>query len=301
MVKRVGDLTNHRFGKLTVLSLDSIDKYYSKRWKCLCDCGNIAIVSQGHLRSGHTTSCGCNKNLLDDLTGMTFGYLTVIERADDYITPLNGKVYVQWLCKCICGKETIVTSSNLKSGSTVSCGCKNPKKLKDLTGQQFGGLTVVKRVKSYVNPSGRKLVRYLCKCSCGQYIYALANTLRVWDVTSCGCKVNSKGELIVKSFLDENNIRYETHKSFEDCLSDKGFRLNFDFYVEDYNLLIECDGIQHYEPIEFFGGNTRYVEQKRNDFLKHEYAMNNDYDYLVIDCRKQKLKKIKGILLKHFN
>lgn len=31
MAKRVGDLINHRFGKLTVLSLDSTDKYYSKR------------------------------------------------------------------------------------------------------------------------------------------------------------------------------------------------------------------------------------------------------------------------------
>lgn len=301
MSNRVGDLTNHRFGKLTVLCLDSIDKYYSKRWKCICDCGNITIVSQSHLRSGHTTSCGCNKNLLEDLTGRKFGYLTVVERAEDYHTPSNGKRYTQWLCKCVCGKHTTVLSSNLKSGSTISCGCKNPKRLKDLTGKQFGDLTVLELVEPYVNPSGRKLVRYLCKCSCGQHIYALANTLRSGDVASCGCKVNSKGELIVKSFLDKNSIDYEMHKSFKDCLSDKGFRLNFDFFVKDYNLLIECNGIQHYEPIDFFGGDARYIEQTKNDSLKREYAINNGYDYLVIDCRKQKLKKIKNILLKHFN
>jgi len=30
-------------------------------WKCLCECGNETIVSSGHLRSGHTKSCGCLK------------------------------------------------------------------------------------------------------------------------------------------------------------------------------------------------------------------------------------------------
>jgi hypothetical protein len=31
-------------------------------YKCRCDCGNIAIVSGTHLRSGHTLSCGCIKS-----------------------------------------------------------------------------------------------------------------------------------------------------------------------------------------------------------------------------------------------
>ena len=30
-------------------------------WNCLCDCGESTIVSSAHLRSGHTTSCGCYK------------------------------------------------------------------------------------------------------------------------------------------------------------------------------------------------------------------------------------------------
>lgn len=30
-----------------------------KHWKCLCECGTYTIVSNDHLRSGHTTSCGC--------------------------------------------------------------------------------------------------------------------------------------------------------------------------------------------------------------------------------------------------
>lgn len=52
-----------------------------------------------------------------DLTGQTFGELTVIRRA--LIT--QGKK-VKYVCKCDCGNETVVAASNLTNGHTVSCG-----------------------------------------------------------------------------------------------------------------------------------------------------------------------------------
>ena len=57
-----------------------------------------------------------------DLTGRRFGKLTVIKRVENKITN-NGQIKVQFLCKCDCGKETIVLSNSLKSGLTKSCGC----------------------------------------------------------------------------------------------------------------------------------------------------------------------------------
>lgn len=55
-----------------------------------------------------------------DLTGMKLNKLTVIS--------FNGvrgdkKKKGFWLCKCDCGKETVVESSNLLNGHTQSCGC----------------------------------------------------------------------------------------------------------------------------------------------------------------------------------
>lgn len=59
------DLTGERFGLLTVLykipKEIHTDKYNHPYWKCQCDCGNTCDVSQSHLRSGHTKSCGCWK------------------------------------------------------------------------------------------------------------------------------------------------------------------------------------------------------------------------------------------------
>lgn len=64
------DLTGEKYGRLTVLGLDhrvkSIwqgqNKGYFYYWKCQCECGNKIIVSNSHLRTGHTKSCGCYKN-----------------------------------------------------------------------------------------------------------------------------------------------------------------------------------------------------------------------------------------------
>lgn len=55
-----------------------------------------------------------------DLTGLQFGRLTVLERAA--VTPKSGKPSL-WLCKCKCGAMRQVLRPNLLSGKTVSCGC----------------------------------------------------------------------------------------------------------------------------------------------------------------------------------
>lgn len=52
------DLTGRKFGRLTALEFSHSAKGQSI-WKCKCDCGNETFVSAGHLKSGHTTSCGC--------------------------------------------------------------------------------------------------------------------------------------------------------------------------------------------------------------------------------------------------
>lgn len=57
-----------------------------------------------------------------DLTGMKFGKLTVIKRAENYISPCGSKS-AQWLCKCECGNEKVIKASALRKGATKSCGC----------------------------------------------------------------------------------------------------------------------------------------------------------------------------------
>lgn len=119
------DLTNQRFGKLTVLYVAKREPKKQTLWRCKCDCGNECDVSIENLRSGHTQSCGCLRNDINttnftkDVTGQVFGYLTVVERA--YI----DRYGVFWKCKCKCGSECIVRSTSLFNMQTTSCGCRN--------------------------------------------------------------------------------------------------------------------------------------------------------------------------------
>lgn len=52
------DLTGQKYGRLTVQSFAETGKKII-HWKCLCECGGENVVSTTHLRSGHTSSCGC--------------------------------------------------------------------------------------------------------------------------------------------------------------------------------------------------------------------------------------------------
>jgi hypothetical protein len=110
-----------KFGRLTVVEKAGRDKKRNALWLCRCDCGGEKIVRGYDLKNGKTQSCGCLryeelKGRAEDLSGQRFSRLLVLERSED-------KKRTAWLCKCDCGNEVIVTSLNLKNGSSNSCGC----------------------------------------------------------------------------------------------------------------------------------------------------------------------------------
>ena len=60
--------------------------------------------------------------------------------------------------------------------------------------------------------------------------------------------------------------------------------LPFDFMVKVKNniILIEFDGLEHYEPIKYFGGLDKFNERKRNDDIKSQYCKNNNIKLIRI-------------------
>lgn len=113
------------FGDLTLVR-DSGQraKNQSIIWECRCVCGNIVFASAGDLIRGRKTSCGCKflHGNASDLTGKTFGYLTVL-KVDTKKRQKGEKL--KWICQCVCGKTVSVLSGDLVRGSTHSCGCKS--------------------------------------------------------------------------------------------------------------------------------------------------------------------------------
>lgn len=63
-----------------------------------------------------------------DMTGERFGRLTVLERAPSRRYPT--RTLAMWVCKCDCGKTTVVPGAALRSKNSKSCGCGRGEPLK---------------------------------------------------------------------------------------------------------------------------------------------------------------------------
>ena len=107
------DLVGQRFGRLLVLrritkeELPDKNFYNQVFWECQCDCGNIKIVSSGHLRDGHTRSCGCLHDENARIIGRTHGktktrlhavWTNMLQRC----TNPNNKKYKNYGARGIC-------------------------------------------------------------------------------------------------------------------------------------------------------------------------------------------------------
>ena len=108
-------------------------------------------------------------------------------------------------------------------------------------------------------------------------------------LSGCGCPVcnESKLEKEVTKYLSLQNIRNEKQKKFK-WLG----RQSLDFYLPDYNIAVECQGIQHFEPKDFFGGHDglEVIVKRDNIKLKKCLAHNINMIY-VIDNEKYFDKK----------
>ncbi len=94
-----------------------------------------------------------------------------------------------------------------------------------------------------------------------------------------GCKLCNKslGESKIEDILLQNNIQHIREFTFSTCRSNKTGRrqLPFDFFLPEYNACIEYDGIQHYKPKEFFGGQKSYNSLCENDKIKTLFCETN--------------------------
>ena len=112
-----------------------------------------------------------------NLVGQRFGFLTVMGRTEP-----DEKGYRRWRCRCDCGRETEVLTSNLRRSPNVSCGCR---KRNDLTGQKIGKLTVLERSDQYATRGQRKRQLWKCLCDCGEVTYKATDTLTNPDRSMC--------------------------------------------------------------------------------------------------------------------
>lgn len=167
---RFQDLTGQIFGRWKVISYAG-----DRKWLCECQCEakTIKKVATYSLKKGTSTSCGCERSLINsackttDLTNQRFGSWVALE--------YTGKSH--WLCKCDCGVYRKVKAQSLKENKSRSCG-HDTTGFKNLIGQQFGEWIV-----DYY--AGNQ--KWHCICSCGSERDIESYNLTSGKSRSCGC------------------------------------------------------------------------------------------------------------------
>lgn len=89
----------------------------------------------------------------------------------------------------------------------------------------------------------------------------------------CNICLESRGERKINDFLKTHNIKFEREKTFKGCRN--RYPLFFDFYIPELNTCIEFDGLQHFVPLDYFGGTPVFERTKKSDAIKNEFCLRN--------------------------
>lgn len=282
-------LIGSKINKWTILDIVAhIDKQHTYAL-AKCDCGTIKEVRLTYITNNKTKDCGCGhrqrlqgaiKKKYEHLIGTQINGWTIL----DIIPPDSNDTKTLAHCKCKCGAIKNVQLSYIINERSKDCGCGRKNTLretrtKNIVGQRFGKLVVVELLEKS-NRFNRRL--YRCKCDCGNEIIVPSSSLITDHTHSCGCLL-SYYNMYIKQFLDTNNI--ENQSEYTVFIGNKYYR--FDFYLPQYNLFIEYDGKQHYEPVQYYGNNIEDAKNalrktQEHDKIKDKYCKDNNINLLRI-------------------
>lgn len=274
-----------------------LDKYVNKHTKIKVkhnECGNIYEVKPNDFLSGHRCPY-CNGNIkktndqfkkeVFDLVGDSYTFL------DPYInnrTKLRvkhnkcGNIYKVDPNKFLSGRRCPYCRSNANKTNT-----RFKQEVYDLVGNEYIFLD------KYVNSDTKLRVKHI---KCGN-TYEVRPTDFFSHHARCPYCGSPKGEILLTKILNTINIKYDYQKIFDDLKDDR--LLSYDFFIPSQKILIEYQGLQHYQPIDYFGGDTTFKRQQKHDKMKADYAKDHGYKLIAVPYTEDTFSKIKKYLSKH--
>lgn len=141
-----------------------------------------------------------------------------------------------------------------------------------------------------ISPHSKKIININCP-TCGKSKNILIYNLLKQGL---GCTKCSDGisypEKFMMSILDQLHLDYKTQYS-PNWAGGK----RYDFYLENYNCIIETHGAQHYERGFYSCGGMTLEEERENDQVKKDIAKQNGIlYYIIVDCRENTIEWIKS-------
>lgn len=207
----------------------------------------------------------------------------------------NAHTNVKIICK-IHGIFEITPNAHLNkrsrtlNGGCVKCGITNKSNTEEF---------IKKAIKVHGNLYNYDKFEYslsinksLILCNKNGHGYFLQGPTQHLAGKGCPKCCDSKGELYISEWLNKNNFKNIREYTFDECKDIH--KLKFDFYLPDVNICIEYDGIQHFIPINYWGGPDGLNKIKHRDSIKNNYCKINKIKLLRISYLD--FKKIDSIL-----
>lgn len=294
--KRIGDSLRETHDgyieKLKQLNCDIIviERYSGRKTKILHKC-NVCNNEWKTTPNTILNGCGCpicsEKIRAFNRTKTQRYYIKEVSEINSMIEVVGEYISAkkQTLHKCKkCGNEWEALSSNILKGhgcpscSAKEIGDKLRKSHEQYTNDLYNinpNIEVIEEYKGADTP-----ILHKCKICHNNWIVRPENLLQK---RSCpNCTVKSKGEDAIQNYLKENNIVHFEQQKFSGLKGVYGGLLSYDFYLPDYNLLIEYQGEQHFRSIEYFGGEKAFIKQQEHDKRKRNYAKLHKINLLEI-------------------
>jgi hypothetical protein len=241
---------------------------------CNCKCGREFKTKIQYLKSKH--QC-------DVCSGYKYDAKYIaknIPKQCKFIKRLQEKN--MGLFQCGCGRRYKAGISEVINRNKHQCNIcsKKPRKDTDFFKKELYSIYGDKYTVEGKYIKAHQHVKIKCNLCKHTFHTKPTNILSGYECPICNIPQRSKGESTIFDFLYNNNINYVHQYSFENSL------LRFDFAVFDSNHvligLIEFDGIQHFEPVDFFGGQDQFEYQQQNDQIKNQYCKDNNIPLLRI-------------------
>lgn len=209
-------------------------------------------------------------------------FLKEVNQANKDIIPLTeytrDRIPMDFLC-LRCGKKFTQTPAIFLN--TPSCPiCRNRKRrnqddfIKEME-ETNEDITIIGTYTNFQNK-----VKCKCKKCSSEWEAFPQNLLRGHGCPICNSSI---GERKVRQFLEKYKIKFSQEYIFKDCKDI--FCLPFDFFLFDQNMCIEFDGIQHFEPVQHYGGAEYFEIVKKHDDIKNRYCTDNNIALLRISYK----------------
>lgn len=197
---------------------------------------------------------------------------------------VNAKTKLEYFCNKHMDKGIqSITYGNLKNGFGCKyCGDERTVEARRLSFEEvkviFANHDMELLEQPYTNTS--MPMAYICKHHPEVGVQYMA-TSNAYKQHCPYCNIIKGEDKIIKYFI-RNKVIFERQKSFDGLFGIKNKKLRYDFYLPNYNLLIEFQGRQHMHPIEHFGGEEQFKVQLEHDKRKKDYALSHNIELLEI-------------------